>query len=78
MPIGNGSLSSLAQIVDEAKLEGARRLVRAVAPPKAKVRGSNPLGRASKINNLTEFPTGKILHSYHIATTKALFHRPYR
>jgi hypothetical protein len=31
MPIGNGSLSSLAQIVDEAKLEGARRSVRAVA-----------------------------------------------
>jgi hypothetical protein len=26
MPIGNGSLSSLAQIVDEAQLEGARRL----------------------------------------------------
>jgi hypothetical protein len=26
MPIGNGSLSSWAQIVDEAQLEGARQL----------------------------------------------------
>jgi len=40
-----------------------------VISPKAKVRGSNPLGRASKINGLEDFSRAvgwrKLPHSYH-------------
>jgi hypothetical protein len=52
MPIGNGSLSSLAQIVKWPTRIRPPKQAAYPCPPKAKVRGSNPLGRANKINNL--------------------------
>ena len=54
MPIGNGSLSSLAQIV---KWPTRSRLPKQAAypcPPKAEVTGSNPVGRANQINDLSK------------------------